>query len=252
MAGTAFLFSMPTQAQINSNINANKSTDVAIIVPETKMTVVIDEIPEESEPALHSGIFGVRFMPTISSLKVQNSDGAGVSGNAVLSYGYGGFLGFNVNKHIGVQVEVLYNTLSQKYKDHTFDRQIDINYVNVPLLLSLNTNRINVVNLNFVVGPQWGVNVGSKVKTSGTGNGNSNSIAVLSVKKNDFSIAYGAGLDFSINQARTIRIDLGFRGAMGVTDVSDRSKTLGPNEYYILREKQTQSYSAYIGLTFLL
>jgi|GEM_PF-1364765 len=252
LSGAAFLLSLTMQAQTNSDSDTNKDKGGTSKALDTKMTIVADEPPEKSEPAFHNGIFGVRFMPTISSIKVQNSDGSGVSGSAVVSYGYGGLLGFNLNKHIGLQVEVLYNTLSQKYQDHTFDRQININYVNVPLLLSLNTNRINVVNFNLVAGPQWGINVGSSVNTTGTGNGNSDTQAILSVKKNDFGIAYGAGLDFSVNPARTIRIDLGFRGVMGLTDVGDQSKPLDANSYYILREKQTQRYSAYIGLTFLL
>lgn len=250
--GTVFLFSITAQAQVDSDVNVSKTIENANTDPNIKLKLVTVESPEKAEPVFHSGIFGIRFMPTISSIKVQNSDGAGVTGNAVVKYGYGALLGFSLNNHVGMQVEVLYNTLSQKYADHTFNREININYVQVPLLLSLNTNRIKMVNLNFVVGPQWGINVGSSVNTTGVGNGNSNMQAVLSVKKNDFAIAYGAGLDFAINPARTIRIDLGFRGTMGIMDASDRTKTLGINEYYILREKQMQSYAGYIGLTFLL
>lgn len=212
------------------------------VLNETRVTEV------KNETSTKGLLLGIRFMPTISSIKVLNSDGNSVNGNVVYSYGYGGLVGLDFNQHIGLQLEVLYNTLSQKYNDHTLDRHIDMNYVNVPVLLALNTNSNNIVNFNFVVGPQWGLNVGSKVETTGTGNGNSNTQAILAVKKNDLGIAYGAGLDFG----GTLRIEIGFRGVAGLIDISDRSKTLETNSYYILQKKGSQTYQAYIGLNWVL
>lgn len=242
--GTMFLLST-SQAQVNTDNNAgnNFSKDIILVTEE------VTEKPVRDFPVM---VLGVRFMPTTSDLKVQNSDGNTVEGSAILSYGYGGLLGYNFNKHMGLQVEVLYSTLSQKYADHTLDREIDINYVNIPVLLSLNVNRTNAVNLNVVVGPQLGINVGSSVKTSGTANGNTSTTAVLAVKENDFGVAYGGGLDFGLNAARTIRFDIGFRGVTGLIDISDRSKTLETDSYYILQKKRTQTYAGYIGFTFLL
>lgn len=249
-AGTMFLLST-TQAQVNTDISPNINSGGATNVSEIKTIPMVEEISKDPDPAFRNGIFGIRFMPTISKIQVQDSDGNTVKGEAVVSMGYGGLLGFNFNKHLGIQAEVIYSTLSQKYKDQTLDRQIDINYVNIPLLLSLNTNRIGVVNLNLVVGPQLGINVGSKVTTSGTPDGNADTQAVLAVKKNDLGVAYGAGLDFALNKARNIRLDIGARGVMGLLDVSDRSATMETNSYYILQKKQTQAYSGYIGFTFI-
>lgn len=243
-AGTVFLLST-SQAQVNTNNNAGNNFAKDIVL-------VTEEIAEKPVPAFPVMLLGIRFMPTTSDIKVQNADGNNVEADVVLSYGYGGLLGYNFTKHMGLQLEVLYSTLSQKYADHTLDREIDINYVNIPLLFSLNVNRTNAVNLNVVVGPQLGVNVGSKVTTSGTANGNTNTKAVLAVKENDFGIAYGAGIDFGLNAARTIRFDIGFRGVTGLVDISDRSKTLETDSYYILQKKRTQTYSGYIGFTFLL
>ncbi len=242
--GTMFLLST-SQAQVNKDNNAgnNFSKDIVLVTEE------VSAKPARDFPFM---LLGVRFMPTTSDIKVQNSDGNTVKGEAVLSYGYGGLLGFNFNKHIGLQLEVIYSTLSQKYADHTLNREIDINYLNIPLLLSLNINRTSAVNLNVVVGPQLGVNVGSSVSTEGTANGNANTTAVLAAKKNDFGAAYGAGLDFGLNAARTIRFDIGFRGVTGLIDISDRSKTLETDSYYILQKKRTQTYAGYIGFTFLL
>lgn len=243
-AGTMFLLST-SQAQVNTDNNAGNNFSKDIIL-------VTEEVTDKPVPAFPVMILGIRFMPTTSDIKVQNSDGNSVDGEVVVSYGYGGLLGYNFTKHVGLQLEVLYSTLSQKYADHTLDREIDINYVNVPLLLSLNVNRTNAFNINLAVGPQLGINVGSSVTTRGTANGNTNTKAVLAVKENDFGIAYGGGVDFGLNAARTIRFDIGFRGVNGLMDVSDRSEKLETGSYYILQKKRTQTYAGYIGFTFLL
>lgn len=197
------------------------------------------------------GIFGVRYMPTVSSIKIQNFQGDNLNGEFILGHGYGALLGVNLNKHIGLQVEVIYSQLSQKYKDDNLDRRIDINYVTVPVLLSLNTNRERILNLNAVVGPQWGYNVGAELKTTGVSNGNGNSTAILAVQKNDFGIAYGAGFDFALNTSKKLRLDIGFRGVMGLTDVNNNSDTIDANSYYILQNSTINTYSGYIGLTIL-
>lgn len=242
--GTMFLLStVQAQVKSNSSISDNFSKDIILVT---------EEITDKPVPAFPVMVLGIRFMPTTSNIKVQNSDGNSVKGDVVLSYGYGGLLGFNFTKHVGLQLEVLYNTLSQKYADHTLDREIDINYVNVPLLLSLNVNRTNAFNINLAVGPQLGINVGSSVTTRGTANGNTNTKAVLAVKENDLGIAYGGGVDFGLNAARTIRFDIGFRGVNGLIDISDRSEKLETGSYYILQKKRTQTYAGYIGFTFLL
>jgi hypothetical protein len=196
-------------------------------------------------------IFGIRYMPTISTIKVQNFQGDNLEGELMSGNGFGGFIGVNLNKHIGLQVEVIYSQLSQKYKDDNLDRRIDINYVNIPLLLSINTNRKRIVNLNGVIGPQWGINVGATLKTTGVPNGNGNSTAILAVKKNDFGITYGLGLDFAITPPKTIRLDIGFRGVMGLMNVNNDTEKIDANSYYILQKATINSYSGYVGLTFL-
>lgn len=233
--GIALLFSKITLAQDVSQ------TPVA--------TSSAAEQPDSNFPL---GVFGVRFMPTFSNIKVENADGV-TEADLTFGYGAGGFFGINFSKHAGVQIEVIYNVLSQKYKDHNLDRMVNISYVNIPLLLSLNTNRNSFVNLNLVVGPQIGFNVGATLKTTGTSasNGTTSKQGVLAVKKNDFGFAYGAGLDFGLNSARTIRLDVGFRGVIGLIDVSDRDVVLETNSYYILKKDQIETYSGYAGLTFL-
>lgn len=219
-------------------------------ITETMTTTNLPAQQSDPAPEARAGIFGVRYLPTFSMIRFENSGGGVVEGDVVLSHGWGAFLGLNFNERVGAQVEVMYNRLSQKYKDNNLDQQVDIDYVNIPLLLSLNTGRMRMVNLNLVVGPQWGINVGSELTTKGS-NGTATAHGVLAVKDNDFGIAYGAGVDIGLNPMRTVRLDIGFRGVLGLLDISDRDAVLETNSYYILKKDNVETYSGYIGFTFL-
>lgn len=193
---------------------------------------------------------GFRFMPTISSFDVRKADGDIVEGESVIGYGMGGMLAVNLSKNIGVQAEVIYNSFSQEYKDRELDRKVTVDYINIPLMLSLNTDKRQCVNLNLVAGPQIGLNVGSHFETSGSAEPDTLT-AVVAVHQGDLGFAYGAGLDFCLNSSHTIRLDVGFRGVHGLLDISDDSATRETNSYYVLGKTSIMSYSAYIGLALL-
>jgi hypothetical protein len=254
--------------QVNININTDSTRTVAPTpapVPDTVRVVEVDTVKEvrvveaprpvveepakKEEPTFKSGEFGLRFMPTFSTFKLQNADGRVVQGEMAVSYGYGGMLAIN-SKHVGLQLEVIYNELSQRYKDQDLERRIDINYLNVPLLLTLNTDKSKPVNFQVALGPQVGINVGSKVSTSG-GGGADTLQAAVALKQADFGFAYGAGFDFALNPMRTIKLNLGFRGVYGLIDISDNSKTKTTNSYYILGRTNVETYAGYLGLSFV-
>ncbi|MBP6334658.1 MAG: PorT family protein [Bacteroidia bacterium] len=194
--------------------------------------------------------FGVRYMPTFSSFDIQSSSGGVIKGEMTLGHGFGALLGFNFSEHAGIQVEVIYSPMSQEYKENDADRKITLNYVNIPLLLSLNTGKTKPVNLNFVVGPQIGISVGSEINST-SNNGTSSTEAVLAVKKGDLGFAYGAGLDFGLNTERTFRLGIGFRGVKGLIDISDNSETSSNESYYVLDKTQISTYAGYIGFSIL-
>jgi hypothetical protein len=193
--------------------------------------------------------FGVRLMPTVSSFQMQSSSGNTIAGQANLGYGVGAFVGINFTNHIGIQGEVIYNSISQKYAEQGDNGQVNLKYVNVPLLFSLNTNKSKEVNLNVVAGPQVGINVGSSLITSG-GNDAGNTQAVLAVKTGDLGVAYGAGLDFGLMSH--VRLGIGFRGVYGLINVGNDNTNTATNSYYILDRSYIKTYSAYIGLSFIL
>ena len=195
------------------------------------------------------GEFGVRFMPTISSLDVQSSSGGQISGDATVGFGAGIFLGFNFSDNFGLQGEAIYSTLNQKYTEDDVEKEIKLEYINIPLLLSFNTGKLKPVNFNVVAGPQIGISVGSELFTSDGGDPDNE--AVLSVKKGDLGFAYGAGFDFGLNAARTFRLGIGFRGVYGLIDISDNSNNNSTNSYYVLDKAHIKTYSVYLGASFL-
>ncbi len=194
--------------------------------------------------------FGVRLMPTFSSVKVKTSSGGTIQGQYTIGFGFGGILGFNFTEFVGAQGEVIYSSISQKYKEQDVEHNLKLRYINIPLLLSLNTGKSKKLNGNFVVGPQIGISVGSSVKTTG-GDGTNNTQAILSVKKGDLGFAYGVGLDFGLNAANTARLGFGFRGVYGLIDISKDNNNNSTNSYYILDKTNLKTYSAYLGISFI-
>lgn len=215
------------------------------------LTAILSASSIQAQEKNKKAEIGVRFMPTFSSFSMKTSSGGTVQGKITLGYGIGGFLGFNFTQHVGVQAEIIYSSLTQDYNDQDVKRKINLRYVNIPLLLSLNTGKNKPVNLNVVVGPQLGIGLGSSIVSSDSNNGTTTSTALLSVKKNDLGFAYGAGLDFGLNKSYTTRLGLGFRGVYGLVDVSSSSKTRTTNSYYVLDRNHLKTYAAYIGLSFL-
>jgi hypothetical protein len=193
---------------------------------------------------------GARYMPTFSSFDVHASNGV-VYSQLSLSHGVGGLLAWNSSEHVGFQVEGIYLSMSQKYRDNDLDRVVHLNYMNFPLLLSLNTNKAAPVNLNFSAGPQFGINVGSRVETTSDKAGTTDTVnAILAVKAGDVGVAYGAGLEFGLGPERRVALELGFRGVYGLLDISDKSQSTTTEQYYILDRAHVQSYAGYVGLRF--
>jgi hypothetical protein len=193
-----------------------------------------------------SGIFGVRFMPTLTSLQYSENQGI-VETSFILGYGAGLLLGTNFNDNVGLQGELIFSQLAQKYKTGgDIERKVKLSYINVPLLLSLNTGIHNPVNLNFVIGPQLGLNTGSSVEVN-NGTEADTVHAVLAVKRGDIGFAYGVGVDFGSE----VKFSVGFRGVYGLVDISDRSRNITTSEYYILDRAHVRTYSGYVGLSFL-
>jgi opacity protein-like surface antigen len=194
--------------------------------------------------------FGIRLMPTYTALNVKTSDGGEISGSANIGFGAGAFLGVNLSNHVSILGECIYSSITQKTYDANVERKVKLKYVNVPILLSLNTNKSSFFNLNLVAGPQVGFNVRNSISISGTNEIN-NSQPILSVKKNDFGFVFGAGIDFGINHDRTARLGFGYRGVRGLIDINKNSGTQTSDAYYVLDRTKIKTNAAYISLSIM-
>ena len=202
---------------------------------------------------------GVRILGTISTFKVntvENNNITVAQTSAMLGYGGGFYLGVNLSRNFAIQPEILYSTLSQKYIDKGLDRRIDISYVNVPLMLVLNTDIRRIVNFNVTAGPQLGINTGAKV--SSVSQGNTQVVNTkFAVKATDFGVAYGAGFDFRFVPA--LSVGIGFRGVTGLVDISDKNSTATYSStdnngvttsqtVVVLDKSKVTSYGGYLGI----
>jgi opacity protein-like surface antigen len=244
------LFACSIVPAVYSQSSTTVTTTTTTTTPEeTVVTQKTESDHDAASKGYKCGYIGARGLATLSSWRVQNLDKSTVSTDFVVGFGGGGIAGVNFSKHVGLQLEVLYSELAQKYKDNSgVSRNLKLNYLNIPLLLMLNTDVSRVVNLNVCAGPQVGINTGSSFKTESA---NSSDMvdtvhAVLAVKAGDIGIAYGIGLDFMLSPS--LKLSLGYRGVQGLVDVSDNSKNATTNDYYILDRAHVNTYSGYAGL----
>lgn len=243
----AFIIAKPVKSQVNEMRFASIESYKKSKSVKTKLTQdTADNDGKESS----TGYIGFRFMPTFTTLDL-NADGAVVESSATLGYGYGGVLGFNFTDHFGMQLEVIYSSLAQRYTVRERENTIRLKYINVPLLFRFNTDYSKPVNFNVVLGPQLGLNVGSSVDADDANGAGVDTIqARVAVKKGDIGIAYGAGLDFGMGTSGSVRLNIGFRGVLGLVDISDRSNNRTTTEYYVLDRSKVKTYAGYIGLSF--
>jgi len=192
--------------------------------------------------------FGVRYMPTFSSMDINTSNGDVIQGSFTLSHGFGIMTAINFNKHVGLQAEINYYQANQKYADGSLNHDLRINYFNIPVLLSLNTDKTAPVNLNLVAGPQFGINAGSKFETTGS-SGTDTTTAVVALRKGDVGLAYGAGLEIALNSDHTFRLDFGFRGFYGLVDMDATDN--GQGTYNVIVHASRKTYAGYAGLTWM-
>ncbi|MDI1354169.1 MAG: porin family protein [bacterium] len=216
--------------------------------PQLTHSAIIKSQSADDDIPLRGFEFGVRYMPTFSTLNLTAYDGSVIHGTATLSHGFGLMLGFNLSKHVGIVGELDYLQVSQNYVDRNLSNSLKVKYINIPVLLSLNTNKKGVVNLNVVAGPQFGYNVGSNLNT--TGHESTDTLrAVVAVKQSDIGIAYGIGLELALNTAHTFRFDGGYRAFYGLVDT--HSMTIANGTYNVNVDPSRKNFGFYAGLTFL-
>lgn len=74
---------------------------------------------------------------------------------------------------------------------------------------------------------------------------------VKAEQPSDLGFAYGAGIDFAVNEARTARLSLGYRGVFGLFDISDDNRSLTTDSYYVLARTHIKTNAIYVGMSIL-
>ncbi|CAN5527586.1 hypothetical protein BH11BAC1_BH11BAC1_25440 [soil metagenome] len=244
----AVSFILPNVNGQSTTTTTTTTTSESTATPAPEATSTPAQEGNSATNEFKRGYFGARALVTLTSLRVKSIDNSTIATDFIVGYGGGGVIGVNFSKNLGLQAEVLYSMLAQKYKDNDqIERNLKISYLNIPLLFVLNTDVSRVVNLNVCAGPQLGINTGSSLKTESSNSDNADTVhAVLAVKTADFGFAYGIGVDFML--APSLKLSIGYRGVQGLVDVSDKSKNTTNNDYYILDRAHVNTYSGYAGL----
>jgi hypothetical protein len=148
--------------------------------PGNKPVITGMSLSNAGNPDLRMFEMGFHYMPTFYNMSFRTSNGDIVNGSVTMSQGFGAMMGINLSQHIGFQGEIDYYRASQSFRDLDVSHDVYIKYIDIPMLLSLNTDKTARVNLNAVVGPQFGINVGSNISSSGS---NGTTTATLEAKK---------------------------------------------------------------------
>ena len=192
---------------------------------------------------------GLRYFPTFTAFEISSPNNGIINAEFTVSNGFGAILAYYYTDQSAIEAEFIYNSLSKKYSYQNGENTIELKYINVPILYSFNTGKLDPVNFNVVIGPQIGLKVGSSMTLNQTENGSNTFKGILAVKNGDLGFAYGAGVDFG---NASWRMSAGFRGVYGLLDISDNSRSVTTDEFYILDRSHVKTYSIYLGVSLIL
>jgi hypothetical protein len=207
---------------------------------------------ETTSPDQSGFHFGIRYQPTFSRLDFRTEDDNTVRADFNVSHGWAISFNMFLNNYVGTHLDVIYSRIEQTFTDRGRRRSAELDYVHIPLLLSLHTNYGRPVSANIHFGPQLGLNINANLDVEASDDEVVVRDPVLRVNPMDISIAYGGGLDFGIGANRNFHINLGYRGSYGLIDIEDSDAQLGEEEFLVLRRSKLNLGAAYIGLMFKL
>lgn len=147
---------------------------------------------------------GIKGGLTVADVSNSNGDSR-ISGHAGL------FLHHTINSRWCFQPEILYSGMGQRYETGGEDLTLALSYIQVPLMIQY----YPVKQLYLEAGPQLGILTSAKVK----GDNDFKAEVDDDYRKADF------GLNLGIGVAATPRFGFYGRYLLGLTDISDNSRT---------------------------
>jgi len=191
---------------------------------------------------------GLSGMAQTSSLINNNDQAAGAELNYKLQTSFAGGIeaGYTINKHLGVELNLLYSiqgcgytgTLSGKtdpavYSSNfvlltgmplnsTYNAYIQLNCLKIPILFRYTGNNKKTVFFNSFIGPQINLLTSADIKV----NGQDVSLAkdgltpIQGYKQTTFDVAFGFGAGFNLSKKFVLTADMRFDWGLG--DVEDK------------------------------
>ncbi|MBA3900233.1 MAG: outer membrane beta-barrel protein [Bacteroidetes bacterium] len=191
--------------------------------------------------------FGLRYQPFMSDIEFVGQSNRTVLPYERINQGWGATLNYYLSNWIAIHVEVINQHQRYEFRDSDILRNVKLNYVNIPMMVSANTNYGRSVNLNIAAGPYLGLNTKGQIATNGQAKGFET--PVLLVNPLDFGAAFGGGIDFAFGAHKWLHLNLGYRGTIGLTSITDNNIILDENQYSIIgKNTRNRTNGAYIGL----
>ena len=142
-----------------------------------------------------------------------------VDTKSITSYHVGAYLNLNLSDKFGITPEVLYTANGSKWED----TKVNTDYVAIPVMFRFMPMKL----ISLEAGPQFSFLTKAEVEDVGD--------VKDQLKKNDFGLAFGAGLHLPMG------FNAGARYIYGFTNISDVSETTIKN----------RTFQIYVGWTIL-
>ncbi len=141
-----------------------------------------------------------------------NQNATDISTKTITNFLVGAYLNLNLSEKFGITPEVLYSAQGSKWENAT----VNFNYIAIPVMLRIKP----VKPLYIEAGPQFSFLTKAHVENVGD--------VMDQFKKNDFGVAFGAGVNLPLG------LNVGARYVLGFTDISDASQSTIKNRTFQL------------------
>jgi len=148
--------------------------------------------------------FGIKFGANFADQAVEDIDT-----KTITDFHVGGYLNLNFTEQLGITPEVLFSAQGSK-QDGV---RVDYDYIAIPVMLRIKP----VEMLSLQVGPQFSFLTKAEVEDVGD--------IKDQLKKNDFGLAFGAGVHLPVGFNAGIRYVLGFTNVSDVSEESIKNRT---------------------------
>ena len=147
---------------------------------------------------------GVKAGLNVSSLTGDDADGYDMK----IGYHFGGYAKISLTEAFSIQPELLYNAVGAKSSEGSFDTNLKVNYITVPVMLGYSFGKISVQ-----AGPQIGFLTSAKMKIE-SGGDSAESDVKDQLKGTDFGVNVGLGAEFG-------KLNAAARYCFGLSNIAD-------------------------------